>query len=348
MSSLKKYGLAICGVGRAGTIHTGNCYRNPKVQIKYFVEIDIAKAEQLKNSFGLDDTKVVSVDEIDTVLNDESVDGVIIATVTGAHQELVCKCINAKKAIFCEKPIALELHDTVTCYEMAAKANVPIFCAFNRRFDKSHACVRNAARLGEIGKIHMVRCISRDSPLPSDDYLKISGGIFHDCAVHDIDMITWILDEYPISVFTHAHAFRKSISEMGDVDTVSITMKFASGSIAQIDISRFAAYGYDQRVEVFGELGMLESINQHKTSTIKSTKDQVSRDLILHSFPQRYAEGYASELEHFLDVIEGAPSIVTGKNVMMVSLIASACEESHKCGKPISIDEQNLTFKPSF
>ncbi|XP_065665603.1 myo-inositol 2-dehydrogenase isoform X2 [Hydra vulgaris] len=348
MSLLKKFGLAICGVGRAGTIHTGNCYRNPRVQIKYFVEIDTKKAEQLKNSFGLESTKVVSVDQIDRVLSDESVDGVIIASVTSTHQELIFKCIQAKKPVFCEKPIALQLKDIAICYELAAKEKIPLFCAFNRRFDSSHARVRNATHLGEIGKIHMVRCISRNSPLPSDDFLKQPGGIFHDCAVHDIDMITWILDEYPISVFTYAHAFRQSILEMGDVDTVSITMKFASGCLAQIDISRFAAYGYDQRIEVFGELGMLESVNQHKTSTIKSTKHHISRDLLLQSFPQRNAEGYANELEHFLEIIEGATSTVTGKNVLMVSLIASACEKSYKCGKPITIDEQRLTFKPSF
>ena len=141
----------------------------------------------------LDDTRVVHADKFNDVLDDTEVDGVIIATVTYTHEEYVKKCIDAKKAIFCEKPIAGNLKDTVSIYEAAEKASVPIFCAFNRRFDATHASVRAAAVAGEIGKVHMVKICSRDSPLPGEGYLKISGGIFHDCAVHDIDMAMWIL-----------------------------------------------------------------------------------------------------------------------------------------------------------
>ena len=235
----------------------------------------------------------------------------------------------------------------MSCFDEAEKAKVPLFCAFNRRFDAAHKGVKQAAENGEVGKIHMIKICSRDSPVPSEAYLKISGGIYHDCAVHDIDMITWIMKEYPLTVFSHAHAFHEFIGEMDDVDTVSISMKFPSGSLGQIDLSRFAAYGYDQRVEVFGELGMLESENQSKTSIRKSTGECVGTDILKFSFPQRYPEAYSSEIDHFIDILKGGLPLITKTDVVMVSLIASACEESYRSGKPMKINKDTLTYEPA-
>jgi len=344
----ERVSIAICGLGRAGTIHTGNCVRNPRVHIKYFVEIDTARAEEVKKNFNLTDTVVVHADDFQKVQDDPEVKGVIICTVTYTHEHFVKKCIQAKKAIFCEKPIAESLQDTVSCFEEAEKNGVPLFCAFNRRFDETHASLKRAVAEGEVGKVHMVKVCSRDSPLPSEAYLKISGGIFHDCAVHDIDMASWVVGEYPIQVFTYAHAFRPFIGAMDDVDTVSISLKFPSGAIGQIDLSRLAVYGYDQRVEVLGDKGMLESLNQNKTSLRKSTASSVSSDLLKFSFPQRYPDGYAAEIMHFLDIIDGkvAP-FLTKQDVLMVSLIASACEASHRAGKPMNINKDTLTFEPA-
>ena len=190
-----------------------------------------------------------------------------------------------------------------------------------------------------------MKTCSRDSPKPGIGYLKNSGGVFHDSLVHDIDMIIWILREYPISVFTHAHAFRKDIADIDDVDTVSITMKFPSGALGQIDLSRFAAYGYDQRVEVLGELGMLESLNHNKTCVRESTERGLNTDVIDFSFPQRFANAYKEELRHFVDIVtKGTKPSVTKEEVLVVSLIASACEASHRSGKHIGIDYNKMTF----
>lgn len=112
------------------------------------------------------------------------------------------RALNAKKAVFCEKPIAEDRANAVKCYETAKKVGKPLFCAFNRRFDPSYNAVRDRVRNGEIGHVHVIKTTARDSPLPGIDYLKTSGGIFHDCLVHDIDIITWVLGEYPTKVIT--------------------------------------------------------------------------------------------------------------------------------------------------
>ena len=127
-----------------------------------------------------------------------------MASPTYTHEGIVIKALEAKKAVFCEKPIAEDRPNTVKCYEMAKKVGKPLFSAFNRRFDQSYSNLKERVRKGEVGHVHMIKTVSRDSPLPSLDYLKVSGAIFHDCLVHDIDMITWVLGELPDKVrFLH-------------------------------------------------------------------------------------------------------------------------------------------------
>jgi len=184
----------------------------------------------------------------------------------------------------------------------------------------------------------VVKTCSRDSPLPSIDYLRISGGMFHDCAVHDIDAVCYLLKERPHVVYSVAHSHIPSIAAINDVDTVVITMKFPSGALATIDLSRHSHYGYDQRVEVFGEKGMLVSENRRETELTSLTSGGTSRDVIMYSFPQRYAESYVNAMEHFLNVVEGKEEIlVTMSDALSVSKIASAAEESHHTGKPVEL-----------
>lgn len=128
------------------------------------------------------------------------VDAVIVCSPTYTHEGIVTRALEAKKAVFCEKPIAEDPKATAKCYEAAARNGKPLFCAFNRRFDPSYENVKERLRKGEVGHAHTIRLTARDSPLPTIAYLKASGGIFHDCMVHDIDLMTWMLGEYPIKV----------------------------------------------------------------------------------------------------------------------------------------------------
>lgn len=184
------------------------------------------------------------------MLKDPSVDAVIVTTPTNQHEQYVHSALTARKAVFCEKPIATSEKAITECYDLAERVERPLFCAFNRRFDHGMCSLRNQVKTGKIGQLYQIKTTSRDSPLPSIAYLKISRGIFHDCAVHDIDMVCWIAGEEPSGVFAQGSAFDPEIGALGDVDTVAIVLKFPSGIIASIDLSRHSTYGYDQRLEV--------------------------------------------------------------------------------------------------
>ncbi len=185
------------------------------------------------------------------MLKDAIVDAVVVTTPTTEHEHYVRRALAAGKAVFCEKPIAISKKAIVECYDLAEKMNRTLFCAFNRRYDASMSALRQKVLGGKIGKLYQLRTTSRDSPLPSVAYLKISQGIFHDCAVHDIDMVCWIVGEEPCGVFAQGSAFDPEIKAIGDVDTVAIILKFPGGVIATIELNRHSKYGYDQRLEVY-------------------------------------------------------------------------------------------------
>ena len=157
----------------------------------------------------------------------------------------------------------------------------------------------------------------------------------HDCASHDIDVIRWIVQEEPSEVYAAASVFLDRIKSINDWDTVMIHLKFPSGVLATVDICRSAPYGYDQRIEVLGEHGMLQAENQKPTTVVKSTADGVLTDPNCYSFPQRYLATYAAELDHFLDVVsdQAAPSI-TGEDCYRAAVIIDLCNKSALEGKP--------------
>ena len=248
-------GVVLCGFGRAGRIHFEGIRQNRRCQLKYIVDLlekpqvnDLIQGTLAK--YNLQGTKAVAASAYEEILKDPTVHAVVVTTPTNQHEDYVRKGLLAGKAVFCEKPLAGSIQDIDACYDLAAKANRPLFCAFNRRFDDAMSSICKQVREGKVGKVYQIKTCSRDSPTPSLDYIKISGGMYHDCAVHDIDMICWILDEEPESVMAYGEAVDPEIKAVGDVDTIVIVLKFPSGVLGMIDLSRHCPYGYDQRLEV--------------------------------------------------------------------------------------------------
>jgi len=160
----------------------------------------------------------------------------------------------------------------------------------------------------------------------------------HDCASHDLDLQRWISQEDPVSVYAQGTCFDKAIDALGlgDWDNITISLKFPSGTLGLIDVSRHATYGYDQRIEVHGTKGMLQAENERITTVVYSNENGSTIDPTRHSFPQRYVVTYATELDHFVDVMEGkAKPALTREDAKKVSIIADAATESARTGLPV-------------
>lgn len=229
------------------------------------------------------------------------------------------------------------LFDSVSCYKEADRLGLPLFCSYNRRFDPGHGTVIKKARKGDLGTIHSIITMSRDSPLPTLEFLKVSGGMFHDCATHDIDVVLRITGEAPSTVYAQASSFVPSIAEMRDVDCIVIIMKFPSGILATINLDRISPFGYDQRLEVLGDKAMMISDNPKPSAIRVYGGGGENLDKCHYSFPQRYAESYKNALNHFLDAIKCKEEFeVTKEQVVLVCQVADACELSLKTQQVVS------------
>eukprot|EP00118_Oscarella_pearsei_P009569 m.55615 g.55615 ORF g.55615 m.55615 type:complete len:200 (+) comp34493_c0_seq1:421-1020(+) len=194
---------------------------------------------------------------------------------------------------------------------------------------------------GEIGKVHVIKTCSRDSGLQSVEYLRHSGGYFSDSGIHDIDVVCWLTGEGPSSVFAQAHAFHLDVRAVGDVDTVVIVMKFPSGTIATIDLSRHGSYGYDQRLEVYGDGGLLSADNVMPTTVRHAMAKGQCTDPILSSFTQRYKEAYERELDHFVDVLLKEDELkLTKRDAVRAIKIAEVCQESYTTGRAVPFNDE--------
>ena len=207
------------------------------------------------------------------VYQDKAVEAVIVTTPTFTHKKFSIASLKAVKAILSEKPLAEEA--TTRIFKMAEENSKPLLVAFSRRFDPSNKELYDRVHQGKVGHVQHVRMVSRDSPLPSLNYLKIFGGINHDCVVHNIDQMTWILGELPEEVFSAATAEIPEIKGIDDFDNLTCTLKFPSGTIGTMEIGRYASYGYDQRVEVMGPKGLLEIKNESPNNTISYTSEVI-------------------------------------------------------------------------
>src|SRR6185295_12302561 len=243
---------ALFGAGRIGKIHAGNLARQPGARLKYVADVNATAAGELASQHG---AKVATVD---AALADKSIGAVVIASSTDTHADLLLRAAQAGKAIFCEKPVDLDLARARTCAEAVKRAGVTCLIGFQRRYDPTFAGLKAKLDAGEIGTPEMLIQTSRDPGPPPVEYIRVSGGIYKDMLIHDFDVFRWILEDEAQSVHAVGSCLvDPAIGEAGDVDSTAVTIRTRGGRLCQINTSRRAAYGYDQRFEVLGSNGLL-------------------------------------------------------------------------------------------
>jgi myo-inositol 2-dehydrogenase / D-chiro-inositol 1-dehydrogenase len=295
--------VALFGAGRIGKIHAGNVAGRPGISLKYVVDISPEAASGLAKQHGAQAT--VS----ETVFNDSSLEAVVIASSTDTHADLIMSSAAAGKAIFCEKPVDLSLERARLCAEAVSQSGVTCMIGFNRRFDPTFAAVKKRLDAGEIGEPEMMIITSRDPGAPPVSYIKVSGGIFKDMLIHDFDMFRFVLGDEAETVYaTGSCLVDPTIADAGDIDSSVVTIRTRRGRLCQINTSRRAVYGYDQRFEVLGSKGMLQAGNVCPTQVAAYTSNSVSTDLPEAFFLERYRVAYAIEMAQFFGALtEGKP-----------------------------------------
>jgi myo-inositol 2-dehydrogenase/D-chiro-inositol 1-dehydrogenase len=326
--------VAVFGAGRIGRIHASNLAALSGVQLKYVFDPVPAAAADLAQKHG------AQVATIDAVLADKSVDAVAICSSTDTHSDLITRSAAAGKHIFCEKPVDLSVPRAIACGEAVKAAGVSCMIGFQRRFDPTFNDASRRLASGEIGTPEMLVITSRDPGAPPVEYLKASGGIFRDMLIHDFDVFRWILcadgDEAAWLSATASVLTDPAIQAAGDFDSTAVTIRTKKGRLCQINTTRRAAYGYDQRFEVLGSTGLLQCGNHTPTEVLQWNATGIHSDKPEAFFLQRYAAAYRLEIEHFFECLQsGAAFKTTVADGVAAQKLADAATQSAHSGQPI-------------
>lgn len=294
--------IAVLGCGRIGRMHAENIAKHPRANLAGVFDVYEPAAVEVASKLG-----VTRFETAAALFASIRVDAVLIATSTPTHADYIEQAVAAGKPMLCEKPIDLSLDRVDACAKAIAGTNVPIMLGFVRRFDPGHRAVRKAIEAGKIGNLHQVTITSRDPGLAPEAYIAESGGIFRDMTIHDFDMARFILGEEVTDVTAVGSRLvaPELMAKYDDYDTVVVTMTTASGKQAVITNSRRATYGYDQRVEALGDLGMAVSENRKIDHMTLHTETYTAQGAPLQNFfIDRYAEAFAAEINAFVDAVE--------------------------------------------
>ncbi len=285
--------VALIGFGRMGKMHFDILNALPEFKVKYIVD---HKAGD----------KLIPVSELESLLQDDTLDGVVIATSSDAHLEMIDLCSRYQKKIFCEKPISYQVHTLQQLQQTLSERNAAVQVGLNRRFDPHFSELQQRLKQGEIGEIQVVKITNRDPKRPDIEFAKRSGGLIYDFVIHDLDMVNFLCEAEVIDIAIISDAlYEPRLKELNDCDTALISLKLGNGAVVAIDVSRESGVGYDQRIEILGQKGMLKVDNQYPTTLSHSHQHGRYADLPHYSFVERYREAYKQQFRAYASWLAG-------------------------------------------
>jgi len=335
---MKQLNIGIIGAGRIGKVHMASItYNVPTARVLGITDVFKDGLQELADKYGI--PKIYN--DYKEMLADDEIDAVLVCSSTDTHADISIEAAEAGKHVFCEKPVDLTPEKVKAVIAAVEKAGVKLQVGFNRRFDHNFAHVRSLINDGKVGNLELIKITSRDPEPPSAVYAAGSGGMFLDMTIHDFDMARFLAGSDVTEVYVNATCLvDPAIGEAGDVDTAIINLKFANGALGVIDNSRRAAYGYDQRIEVFGSLGAAMAANDTPTNVTVMNADGVSTDKPLYFFLERYMQSFRDEMIQFVDAVQNdKPTPTTGLDGLNSILVALAAKKSVAEGRAVKISE---------
>lgn len=334
-------GVGVIGAGRIGLVHLEALSSCDNAKAVIISNPTVSKAEAAAAKYKLPRF----TGNADDVINDPDVEAVWICSPSSFHADQIKACAAAGKHVFCEKPIATDLPETIEAINACEKAGVKLMTALQRRFDPNFQRVKEAIVKEEVGEVVQIKLCSRDPAPPPFEYVKGGGGIFKDMAVHDLDMARFLMDSEPVEILAvgscQIDEDIKVLPGPEAYDTATIVMRFANGKDATIDVCRQAPYGYDQRAEVLGKQAMIMTDNTYpNTARIFSSTFTGNADMPFDFFMSRYKEAYVQETLAFVEaLVNDEPAPCTGMDGLIALVMAIAAGKSAEEKRWVSFAE---------
>ena len=325
--------FGVLGAGRIGQVHARAIASVPGAALVAVADAVEAAAQALHDRYGCDVRSIAAIEQADDI------DAVVICTPTDTHADLIERFVKADKAVFCEKPVDLDVARARQVIKTVQTENGTLMVGFQRRFDPDFRALKAAIDEGRIGDVEMVTLTSRDPGAPPAAYIKSSGGIFRDMTIHDFDVARWLLGEEVETVMAQASVLTDpEIGKLGDYDSLNVILRTASGKQCTITNTRRATYGYDQRIEVHGSKGSVSALNHREANIELANGDGYTRPPLLNFFMTRYTAAYAAEIAAFVEALEqGTSTPTTGLDGLRALELADAALKSAQTGTMVKL-----------
>lgn len=318
--------IGLIGAGRIASVHARHLLGLPGARIAAVTDPQAERAQAIAGDHG---ARIVA--DAEAIIGSPEIDAVIIASSTETHCPLMLAAARAGKVVYCEKPLASSLAEARQTIAALGPDSERIMVGFNRRFDRNHAAVQADLAAGRLGKVQTVQITSRGpNAIPPVEYLKVSGGLYYDKMIHFFDMVRWLTGEEPVEIAAFGSVIADPVfAEVGDVDTAMVTVRMASGALCQIENARRAVYGYDDRIEVFGTGGVIESSRITEGSVMRIFDDKVLTEGLPKDPMVRMAPSYSASIRAFVDFAQrfdgpDRPRVPTVQDGLRAQIMAEA------------------------
>lgn len=327
MSAALKVG--VIGLGAMGRTHASNL----RGSIPGAVLGGIADPRLAEVARDVDHWSVPGYTDYRALLESDC-DAFVIATGSSSHAEVLTAAAAQGHPVFCEKPLALTLQDSVAIHHLYAARQVPLQMGFMRRFDPHYRRARDLIDAGEIGTPYHYYGLSRDRRGPELEVIRYSGGFFLDTGVHEFDLARWLLQTEIDSVFARGALYNHpDYGELGDVDQAHVSLHGTSGCLGLVELSRDAVYGYEIRTEVLGTHGAIQVAQVNATGTALLIDGRIVRDTY-RDYRDRFRDAYLHEMIAFVDAArqDRVPEVssVDGIRAVVVAEAARRSLDSHR------------------
>ncbi|WP_342048381.1 inositol 2-dehydrogenase [Bacillus sp. OTU530] len=335
---------AVLGLGRLGYWHAENLVSKVKgAQLVSVADPFEGRAEQVARELGVNKWSQNPND----VLEDDNIDAVVIVTPTSTHADMIKRAARNGKQIFVEKPLTHTLEEADDVIQVIQEHNVTCQVGFMRRFDPAYAEAKRRIEAGDIGKPLYFKAVSRDGNVPPEEFIKHSGGIFLDVAIHDYDLARYLMGQEVTSVTSTGNILMQSnkfMEKYNDVDQAMTYLTFDSGAAGDVETMRIAPYAYDIRGEVIGTEGSIQigSMRYHDVNILTS---KGSTHNLIPDFPTRFKDAYLLEMINFIDCLrEGKKPICTEVDGKVALEIATAATKSFVSGETVQLNNKLITL----
>lgn len=331
--------VGVIGLGRMGQLYAQLLATQIAGALLYAIaEVDTTARQQIADELAI----AHAYREPEELLENPEVDAVIIATPTSTHADLVIAAARAKKAIFCEKPLALSIEETRVALDAVEQAQVALQVGFMRRFDAAYREARALIVDGRIGQPLTFKALSRDPFCPRREFSDPakSGGLIMDMGIHDFDLARWLMSGEVERVSAEGNLLVcKDLAAVGDIDNAVVNLRFLNGALGNVEVSRNAFYGYDIRTEILGSEGALQ-IGRHQHTPLLMLTRAGAQYNVTPYLMERFGDAYRAQLQHFVQSLrEGHTPAVGGEDALAACTIAVAATKSYQTSQPVRLSE---------